>query len=258
MLFKLWPPLRAKNFVLSAVLGHALGRRRAGLDLNIPAMASLATVAAAPAAISAVCPPCTLACSQNKSTFIARPAFAESVTSVRLPASRRHTALAAQAVARGPERDVEYEDKWNKTYYPKAADHVNLEKEWVIFDAEGQILGRLAAEIASFLRGKRSPGFTPSVDMGTYVVVINAAKVKVTGAKYDDKMYYTYESQRPGGGKREAYKNLIARIPERPLERAVRGMLPKNRLGRAWFTHLKVYEGAEHPHVAQNPRPVSL
>mmetsp|Transcript_7807 Transcript_7807/g.14777 ORF Transcript_7807/g.14777 Transcript_7807/m.14777 type:complete len:227 (-) Transcript_7807:222-902(-) len=144
-------------------------------------------------------------------------------------------------------------DLYNKSYYPKAADHEQVNKPWYIVDAEGQTLGRLATLVAGHLRGSNLPTYTPSVDMGGYVVVINAEKVIVTGNKGSDKLYRRHTTGRPGKMKIETFDQLQARIPERIVEKAVKGMLPKGRLGRTLFTHLKVFEGAEHPHSAQQP-----
>ncbi|CAH9147616.1 unnamed protein product [Cuscuta epithymum] len=143
-------------------------------------------------------------------------------------------------------------DVWNKTWYPKAIDHVNTEKPWYIVDAAEKKLGRLASTIANYIRGKNLATYTPSVDMGAFVVVVNAEKVAVTGKKRTQKIYRRH-SGRPGGMKEETFDQLQKRIPERIIEHAVRGMLPKGRLGRHLFNHLKVYKGAEHPHQAQKP-----
>ncbi|KAG0554959.1 hypothetical protein KC19_12G133300 [Ceratodon purpureus] len=148
-------------------------------------------------------------------------------------------------------------DVWNTTYYPKADDHKNVEKKWYIVDAADKRLGRLASTIAIHIRGKDVPEFTPSIDMGAYVVVINAEKVAVTGKKREQKIYRRH-SGRPGGMTEETFDNLQRRIPERIVEHAVRGMLPKGRLGRRLFTHLKVYKGSEHPHIAQQPAPLPI
>nr|PNR50041.1 hypothetical protein PHYPA_011938 [Physcomitrium patens] len=148
-------------------------------------------------------------------------------------------------------------DVWNTTYYPKADDHKNVEKKWYVVDAADKRLGRLASTIAVHIRGKNSPAYTPSTDMGAYVVVINADKVAVTGKKAEQKLYRKH-SGRPGGMKEETFDNLQNRIPERIVEHAVRGMLPKGRLGRRLFTHLKVYEGSDHPHGAQQPAPLPI
>lgn len=148
-------------------------------------------------------------------------------------------------------------DVWNTTYYPKEADHINMEKTWYIVDAADKRLGRLASTVAVHIRGKNLAEYTPSVDMGAYVVVVNAEKVGVTGKKSAQKLYRRH-SGRPGGMKQETFSQLQKRIPERIVEHAVRGMLPKGRLGRRLFTHLKVYSGTEHPHVAQKPVPLPI
>jgi large subunit ribosomal protein L13 len=144
-------------------------------------------------------------------------------------------------------------DKWNDTYYPTGADAAAVHKRWYIVDAEGQTLGRLATLVTDTIRGKNSVGYTPSMDMGSFVIVINAEKVAVTGAKETDKTYFRHTTGRPGGGKIEALRDLRVRIPERIIEKAVRGMLPNGRLGNSLYTHLKVYKGASHPHTAQKP-----
>lgn len=128
----------------------------------------------------------------------------------------------------------------------------NIEKKWYVIDAEGQRLGRLASEIAMILRGKNKATYTPHLDTGDFVIVINAEKVVVTGKKPEQKLYRRH-SGRPGGMKIETFSQLQARIPERIVEKAVKGMLPKNSLGRKLFTKLKVYTGSEHPHQAQQP-----
>ncbi|KAJ0475557.1 putative ribosomal protein L13 [Helianthus annuus] len=143
-------------------------------------------------------------------------------------------------------------DVWNKTWYPKAEDHVNTEKTWYVVDATDKILGRLASTIAIHIRGKNLATYTPSVDMGAFVIVVNADKVAVSGKKRTQKLYRRH-SGRPGGMKVETFDQLQQRIPERIIEHAVRGMLPKGRLGRDLFTHLKVYTGPDHPHQAQKP-----
>lgn len=123
---------------------------------------------------------------------------------------------------------------------------------WVLIDAKDRILGRVAVEVASILRGKTKPTFTPSVDMGDFVVVVNAAEVRLSGKKLTDKVYSRHTGY-PGGLRQETVSQALARHPERVLERAVRGMLPKNKLGRQLFTKLKVYPGPDHPHQAQQP-----
>lgn len=125
-----------------------------------------------------------------------------------------------------------------------------VQRSWWIVDAKGKTLGRLASRIAMILRGKHKPEFTPHVDTGDYVIVINAAEVAVTGRKADDKLYYRH-SLYPGGIKQMNYKELMEKFPDRAISYAIKGMLPKNSLGRAMFSKLKVYAGSEHPHAAQ-------
>jgi len=134
-----------------------------------------------------------------------------------------------------------------KTYSPKARE---ITRDWHVVDAAGQTLGRLAAEVATLLRGKHKPTYSPHMDMGDYVVVVNSEKIRVTGRKRQQKMYYRH-SMYPGGLKVESLEKLLARRPTRVIERAVRGMLPHNRLGRALYRHLKVYAGPDHPHESQ-------
>jgi large subunit ribosomal protein L13 len=141
-----------------------------------------------------------------------------------------------------------------KTYVAKPAD---IEKKWYVVDAAGLTLGRLATIIADTLRGKRKTIYTPHIDTGDFVVVVNAEKVVVTGNKPEQKMYWRHSGY-PGGIKGESYAHLIARRPEEVLRRAVRGMLPHNRLGRAQLRKLKVYAGPEHPHSAQHPEPLTI
>ena len=125
-------------------------------------------------------------------------------------------------------------------------------RDWVVFDASDKVLGRFATKIADKLRGKDKPTFTPHVDGGDFVVVINADKVKVTGNKADQKKYYKH-SLYPGGLKEKSFKEVLESTPERIIENAVKGMLPKNKLGKSIIKKLKVYSGAEHPHESQNP-----
>ncbi|MBE9115808.1 50S ribosomal protein L13 [Lusitaniella coriacea LEGE 07157] len=132
-----------------------------------------------------------------------------------------------------------------------------LDKKWYVVNAADQRLGRLATEIATILRGKNKPTFTPHMDTGDFVVVVNAEKVMVTGKKRSQKLYHRH-SGRPGGMKVETFAKLQDRIPERIIEKAVRGMLPKNSLGRKLFTKLKVYAGPEHPHQAQQPEELTI
>ena len=127
-----------------------------------------------------------------------------------------------------------------------------VSRDWVVFDASGKILGRFATKIADKLRGKDKPTFTPHVDGGDFVVVINADKVKVTGNKAEQKKYYKH-SLYPGGLKEKSYKDVLESTPERIIENAVKGMLPKNKLGKSIIKKLKVYSGSEHPHESQNP-----
>jgi len=142
----------------------------------------------------------------------------------------------------------------NKTFLPSVD---SLEKNWYVVDAADQRLGRLASEIAMILRGKNKPSYTPHMDTGDFVIVLNAEKVAVTGKKRTQKVYRRH-SGRPGGMKTETFAKLQARIPERIIEEAVRGMLPKNSLGRQLFTKLKVYEGSTHPHAAQQPQELKI
>lgn len=141
-----------------------------------------------------------------------------------------------------------------KTYLPPQA---SLEREWYIVDATDKRLGRLASEIAMILRGKNKPQFTPHMDTGDFVIVVNAEKVAVTGKKRSQKLYRRH-SGRPGGMKTETFAKLQQRLPERILEHAVKGMLPKNSLGKQLFTKLKVYAGPTHPHTAQKPKELTI
>ena len=136
-----------------------------------------------------------------------------------------------------------------KTYSAKP---LEVERKWYVIDADGATLGRLAVEAANILRGKNKPQYTPHVDTGDFVIVINADKVQVTGKKETDKMYRSHSGY-PGGFKEISFKALMERIPERAIEKAVRGMLPHNTLGDEQFQKLKVYAGSEHPHAAQKP-----
>ena len=140
----------------------------------------------------------------------------------------------------------------DKSYYPALAD---LKYDWYVVNAEGQTMGRLAAKIARVMLGKHKPQFTPGVDTGDFVVVVNAEKLVVTGKKLEEKMYYRH-SQYPGGLKRISLRDQLAKHPERVITAAVRGMLPRNKYGRALIKKLKVYAGPEHPHQAQNPKPL--
>lgn len=133
----------------------------------------------------------------------------------------------------------------------------NVERKWYVVDAEGKTLGRLASQVAAILRGKHKPTFTPHVDCGDYVIIVNAEKIKVTGKKYTDKIYYRHSGY-PGGQKAISFEQMIAKRPVRVLELAIKGMLPHNRLGRQMYRKLKVYEGPEHPHAAQKPEPLEI
>lgn len=143
---------------------------------------------------------------------------------------------------------------WMKTYLPKV--DVNARK-WHVVDASGQVLGRLAAEVANTLRGKNKPVYTPHLDAGDFVVVVNAEKVVLTGRKETDKRYMTYSGWK-GGEKYRTVAEVRARHPERLILHAVKGMIPKNRLGAKLLTKLKVYRGEQHPHQAQQPTPLTL
>lgn len=141
-----------------------------------------------------------------------------------------------------------------KTYVPKQGE---IEKQWHVIDADGQVLGRVAAEAAKLLRGKHKPQYTPYLDCGDHVIVINAAKARLTGNKVEQKMYYRHSGY-PGNLKEMTYGELTEKFPERAMELAIRGMLPHNRLGRSLSTHFRVYAGSDHPHQAQNPKPYEL
>ena len=132
-----------------------------------------------------------------------------------------------------------------------------ITREWYVIDATGHTLGRLSSEIASILRGKNKPTFTPHIDTGDYVVVVNADQIKVTGKKMDQKIYY-HHSDYVGGMKETTLKEMLAKKPEKVLELAVKGMLPKGPLGREMYTKLHVYAGAEHPHAAQKPETLTF
>ncbi|WP_017754831.1 50S ribosomal protein L13 [Calidifontibacillus oryziterrae] len=141
-----------------------------------------------------------------------------------------------------------------QTYMAKASE---VERKWYVVDAEGQTLGRLASEVASILRGKHKPTFTPHVDTGDHVIIINAEKIHLTGNKLEGKIYYRH-SQHPGGLKTRTAKEMLETRPEQMIEGAIKGMLPKNSLGRQMFKKLNVYKGSEHPHQAQKPEVYEL
>ena len=132
-----------------------------------------------------------------------------------------------------------------------------VERKWYLIDAEGQTLGRLATEIARLLRGKNKPQYTPHIDTGDFVVVVNVEKVVVTGKKAEQKVYYRHSGY-PGGLKETSFESMLERKPTEILRRAVRGMMPKTRLGRQQLKKLKIYAGPEHPHEAQNPQPYEV
>jgi large subunit ribosomal protein L13 len=141
-----------------------------------------------------------------------------------------------------------------KTYVANANDR---QRDWYVVDASGQTLGRLATQIADHLRGKRKPTYTPHVDTGDFVVVVNAEKISVTGNKLADKRYYRHSGY-PGGLKSRTLAEMLDRRPEEVIRKAVKGMLPRNRLARKQLTKLKVYAGPEHPHQAQQPKPLEI
>jgi large subunit ribosomal protein L13 len=141
-----------------------------------------------------------------------------------------------------------------RTYSPKAAD---IQRHWHVIDASDVVLGRLASQAAVLLRGKHKPVFAPHVDTGDFVIIVNAAKVALSGNKLRDKMAYRHSGY-PGGLRAMSYAELMARSPEKAVEKAVRGMLPKNALGRQMVRKLKVYAGPEHPHHAQRPTPFEI
>lgn len=140
------------------------------------------------------------------------------------------------------------------TFTPKASE---IERSWYVIDAEGMVLGRLSTEVARLLRGKHKPTFTPNLDTGDFVVIVNADKVVLTSSKTETKLVHTHSGY-PGGIKTRTYGDLLARKPEDAVRRSVRGMLPKNRLGRSMINKLKIYRGPTHPHSAQRPVPLSL
>ena len=143
------------------------------------------------------------------------------------------------------------------SYKTISANAATVTKEWVVIDATNEVLGRLASQIAKILRGKNKPGYTPHVDCGDYVIVVNAEKVKLTGDKLTEKVYVRHTGY-PGGQRFATAQDYLKKKPEFVIEEAVRGMLPKTRLGEAIFKNLKVYAGAEHPHAAQNSKAIKL
>ncbi len=143
------------------------------------------------------------------------------------------------------------------SYKTISANRATANKEWVLVDAEDMVLGRLASEVAKLLRGKHKPEFTPHVDCGDYVIIINAEKVKLTGKKLTDKVYVRYTGYQ-GGLRKQTPEDILEKYPERLVEKAVRGMLPKNKLGRQMFRNLHVVVGPEHKHEAQKPKVIDL
>ena len=143
------------------------------------------------------------------------------------------------------------------SYKTIAANKATVDKHWIVIDAKDQVLGRLSSEVAKRIRGKHKPNFTPHVDCGDNVIVINSDQIKLTGKKWTDKVYVRHSGY-PGGQKTTTPKQLMAKSSTKIIEKAVKGMLPKNRLGRALFGNLYVYENAEHPHEAQQPKEVNI
>lgn len=180
----------------------------------------------------------------SRTAVVARPSAAR-CTVKRNPVVVRAAAVCTEENA----GDV----KWNKSYYPTKADCAKADKDWFIIDAENQPLGRVASLAAKYIRGKHAPTYTPSMDMGAMIVVVNADKVVVSGNKTDAMLYKRHVNGSPGSMKVETFREMQARLPERIIEQAVWGMLPKGRLGRRIKLNMKVYKGAEHPHDAQTP-----
>jgi large subunit ribosomal protein L13 len=143
------------------------------------------------------------------------------------------------------------------SYKTKFTTKHTVKREWFVVDAEGETLGRLAARVAMIIRGKHKPTYTPHDDAGDYVVVINSSKINISGNKLEEKTYINFSGY-PGGKKEESAKSLLNRKPNALIERAVKGMLPKNKLGRAMISKLKVVDGSEHPFVAQKPKPITV
>lgn len=143
------------------------------------------------------------------------------------------------------------------SYKTKSASKDTVQKDWYIVDASNEILGRLSTKVAKILRGKNKPVFTPHADCGDNVIIINAEKIRVTGNKVSDKTYIHYTGY-PGGQRTETFNHLLHRNPAKVIENAIRGMLPKTRLGRAIFKNLYIYKGSEHPHQAQQPKELKL
>ncbi|KAJ9505098.1 hypothetical protein QJQ45_019780 [Haematococcus lacustris] len=174
----------------------------------------------------------------------------------RLPVHCQATPVAPAPTPKGVSL-CQPKDLLNRTYYPTSADSANVKKKWYIINAEGKTLGRLASLAAYYIRGKHMPTYTPSMDMGGYVIVINADKVTVTGKKFTDKTYFRHTNGRPGSYRIEHFNELQKRLPERIIELAVKGMLPKGRLGKHIRLHLKAFKGPTHPHQAQQPTDIT-
>ena len=175
-----------------------------------------------------------------------------------LPPTSALRGRSLQNTPEGVSVDKKGADFFNKTYYPKAEDVDNSRKPWVVVDATDLRLGRMASVAATYLRGGNVASYHPSFTTGVNMVVINAEKVVVSGKKFEDKLYRNFSTTgRPGSMKIETFRHLQERLPERIVEKAIKGMLPKNRMGREVFRHLKVYRGPEHPHAAQNPTDIT-
>ncbi len=145
----------------------------------------------------------------------------------------------------------------HNSYKTLNTNSATADKQWVLVDANGQVLGRVASQIAKIIRGKNKPGYTPNVDCGDHVVVINAEKVRYTGKKFNNRVLFTYSGY-PGGQRELSPAMIMAKHPTRLIEHAVRGMLPKNSIGREIFKSLHIYTGTEHPHIAQQPKEVKF
>jgi large subunit ribosomal protein L13 len=143
-----------------------------------------------------------------------------------------------------------------KTPTPSTAE-IEASRKWYLVDADGKVLGRLATKVASILKGKHKPMYMPHLDVGDFVVIINAERIRLTGRKADQKVYFRHTGY-PGGGREDSFKELIAKKPDQVLAHAIKGMLPHNRLGRQMFKKLKIYAGGEHPHVGQKPEVLAL
>ena len=176
------------------------------------------------------------------------PGFAKDEAPVRTHADFRQTSSDLT------EPDSTKEHVMNKTYIPGKAD---IERKWYVVDATDKTLGRLAAEVANVLRGKKKPYYTPFLDCGDYVIVVNADKIKVTGKKMDQKIYFSH-SEYVGGAKYTTLREMMRTKPVRVVEKAIRGMLPSGKLGDQMYTKLHVYQGAEHNHAAQKPEELSI